>query len=145
MRELERHDYGVVQENWTAAGRDGSATVDWERWRALETANRCAVLACWEDRNDAIGTELVGYSVVSTIDSAIDTARIGVVVAIYLAPNMRRGGGGARLMDLTAQLAHSMGCTVLQWTAPNGKALSRILARRRGCRLTETIYEEVLQ
>lgn len=65
--------------------------------------------------------------------------------AIYVVPELRGTGIGARLVKVAETKAKERGCTRFQWAVPKGGALDRAFARRPKYHIgVQTLYEEEL-
>lgn len=96
--------------------------LDWPRYEAIEREGVTLILGAWD------GEQLAGYSV-NVLGPHLHY-RSRLVCSndvIYLTPEQRHGAACMLLMDATEQAAKKRGCVRMEWPAPTGSRLERIL------------------
>ena len=113
--------------------------LDWPRYEAIEREGVTLILAAWS------GSTLGGYSVnVLGPHLHYRTRLCCANDVLYLAPEQRHGAACAKLMDATEQTARDKGCVRMEWPAPTGSRLERILQLGHTYRALQTTYAREL-
>ena len=147
IAELRANEHGLTRAHYAEVrGHDG-ARIDWAAFEDLEARGGAFVLCAWD------GLTLAGYVIAQCVQAPIDGREFCFVVAIYVRPDSRSFGRARSLMNMTTDIARSMGMHRVSWSAGiRDRIPSRFavyldrLSSRRGSRLrcTEVVYEEEL-
>jgi GNAT superfamily N-acetyltransferase len=113
---------------------------DWDHYRKLEQAGVLFALGAWHDK------KLVGYSATLLIPQHLHYR--GLCYAsndvLFVAPEMRGGSLGARLMRETEDAARGRGASRIIWHAKKGSALDRVLSHREIYSVQDILYSRLL-
>lgn len=111
---------------------------DWDRYQALDEAGVLVLLWAWR------GDELVGYAcTIVTPHLHYSDLVVASNDVLYVLPEHRASRVGLALMRETMTRARDLGAQLMLWHAKQQTALD-VLLQRRGLRVQDVIYSEVL-
>lgn len=147
IAELRANEHGLTRAHYAEVrGHDG-ARIDWAALEEMEARGDGFTLCAWDD------IKLAGYVIAQCVSHPHDATDFCYVTAIYVRPDSRSFGLARSLMNMTTDIARSMGMHRVSWSAGiRDRIPSRFavyldrLSTRRGSRLrcTEVVYEEEL-
>lgn len=133
VAQLQREGAALFAPHAKEAGTSSNVDVDWDTYLSLEGAGLLQVLGV------RIADKLVGYAVTTVRRHLNSGERIGVNLALYVAPEHRGAAGGNLMLAVEAAVREARAVRML-WSAKPSSPLDRVLKQRAGYRRIETIY-----
>lgn len=87
-----------------------------------------------------LAEELIGFISLIFVVMPHNGKRVATVESLFVAPHRRTLGADDLLMSAAEDLAKSLDCVFLAYTARIGSALDKVLSRRTGCAATHVNY-----
>lgn len=123
----------LFQAAWDEVEGEGNLEPDWSQYFGLEDAGLLLAWGAWVD------DKLVGYSVIGMLPALNTRELLGELLSIFVHPEHRGTGIGARMIRLTHREAFGKGAK-MRWRTKRGHRLDFLLRHMGYEEQNEVVY-----
>lgn len=133
VAELRRHGADLFAASWAEIDGEGDLHVDWIQYSLLERSGLLIALAA------RVNGEMVGYSVAVVLPGLHTKDLGGELLSMFVKPECRRLGLGAKLIRKTQEEADNRGAK-MRWRTKRGHTFDLVLRRMGYDETDEVVY-----